>query len=368
MTPIEATPSETVPATHFDVVTVPIGSYEHKQHGDLPVEREVQRIVALLSELGTPVLHAPHGLTATHIGRYLSSWARDGDTSERNSVLYWLGHGACLGDGEAWLACTETRYPIGDGVAPGTLAAMLRQEWGRRSRSEGAWVVLIIEACGASCFVRLLASDLDQRSNTPERLLLVGAGGEGGTDLGHFRRALESTLRSYGDNDNAYHLADFAGRLGSYLKVQGSGVVRAFDLSGAPPLVRPYRVTGPITAPHDVCHELAGVLAELSDDARHHYLAKAQGAELGELAWHFVGREEERARVLRWLREEQQGLLVVTGRAGSGKSALLGNVLAYTHPPLREALTGAGHLEPLSKDDLPRDDPFDAVLHLTGVG
>ena len=101
-----------------------------------------------------------------------------------------------------------------------------------------------------------------------------------------------------------------------------------------------------------------------------HYAAKGTGADLGEFAWHFVGRAKERAHIFRWLGSssdsESHHLLVVCGPPGSGKSALLGSVLIDCHPGLAHALQeviGKRNIEP-PDDQLPA---FDLVLHLTGA-
>jgi hypothetical protein len=355
-----------IPA-EFAVIPVPIGKYAHPGHEELPVEPEVEDVVRLLAQLGAPhVTPPPADLTKTAVNDHLAGWAESYPRSAGNSILYWLGHGQYTGQ-QAWLACQETRHPIRDGMTPGELADKLREEWGRRSRDEHTWTVLVVEACGAAGFARLLASDLDAKSNTPERLLVVGAGGTGQNDLGHFYRALDATMASYTDNDDHINLSDFAGRLEGYLNHQGAGTVRPFRLSAVPPLPRARQVTGSVTAPIDVYRELRTLLAGLDPDLRGHFLPKAQGGEYGELAWHFVGRATERAQIGDWLHNETRGMLVVTGRAGAGKSALLGNVFAYSHPALREVLVRAGQLEPLPEEQLPPQDGFDAIVHLTGA-
>ena len=60
--------------------------------------------------------------------------------------------------------------------------------------------------------------------------------------------------------------------------------------------------------------------------------------------------------------------MIVTGRAGAGKSALLGNVYQYTRPELREILIRGGHIERVAnEEERPPDNAFDVIVHLTGV-
>ena len=102
-------------------------------------------------------------------------------------------------------------------------------------------------------------------------------------------------------------------------------------------------------------------------DERTHFVPKAQGAEQGELAWYFVGRDEERRQISTWLRTRQTGMLVVTGHAGVGKSALLGNVIVQMTAGLRDLLIRADQLRPIPEEERPPDGVFDAVILLTGM-
>ncbi|MGH3569695.1 MAG: WD40 repeat domain-containing protein [Pseudonocardia sp.] len=119
--------------------------------------------------------------------------------------------------------------------------------------------------------------------------------------------------------------------------------------------------------PMDVRAVVQQVLAELSDDERRHFVPKAQGAELGEVSWYFEGREDERHRIVDWLRSASSGLRVVTGRAGSGKSALLGDVLVRSRLELSRVLVDHGLLASLAQHESPPPEVFDTALHLTGL-
>ena len=109
------------------------------------------------------------------------------------------------------------------------------------------------------------------------------------------------------------------------------------------------------------------MIRDLPDDERRHFLTKAQGGELsadggvmGEPSWHFTGRTRERYEVLDRL--GRGGMTVVTGRAGSGKSALLGDIVVRSRPALAGVLLE--HWAPAAHPDPP---PFHAAIHLTGL-
>lgn len=348
----------------FTIVCVPIGEYEHEDHPTLKADIEARRVADLLAELGGAP--EPWDLPAgerhrTNVDRRLSAWSAPGRA--RNSVMFWVGHGKS-DDQDAWLATYDSSPYGSSGFGPEALAGHIRDEWGWRQSEDGAWTIVVIEACGAKRFAELLTSVLTSRPNVPTRLALIGASSNGSGHLGEFASALSGAIRSYTDNDENIRLDDLVGRVRGRLH---EGWVHDVALHQARPFLRRRLLPGTVTAPVDIYVELQAFLKELSPDERGHFIPKAQGAEQGELAWYFVGRGVERGRIAAWLRSRGSGMLIVTGRAGSGKSALLGNVLVHTNPALRDLLTTAGHLETIPDEQRPPDRVFDAVVHLTGM-
>jgi hypothetical protein len=346
----------------FEVTTVPVSRFAAFEA--VPADKEASLVLELLGELGgAPAAPRPaaEDPTASALFVALADWASA--DPEINSMLYWAGHGEADRDG-AWLAAYDTRAPMaGTGISPEQVAAHVVNQWKRR-RSSGTWTLIAVEACGAKRFVDLLNAKLSSTYDRPERLVLIGVGGHGRTHLGAFRTALRDALLSFTDNDTAIRLDDLVGRIRGRLT---AGTVQLIDLAPVPEFPRRQVLPGGITATVDVYAELQLLLRSLSADERGHFLPKAQGAEQGELAWYFTGRAAERREISTWLRESRAGMLIVTGRAGSGKSALLGNVLAHSHPQLRDLLVETGLVDALPAVEQPPDNAFDAVIHLTGV-
>jgi hypothetical protein len=348
----------------FEVFPIPVGEFEN--HPPLPAENEAERVVGLLGQVGgtaRPWDPPAQQRDKAGVGKRLGEWV--GPRELLGSVVVWLGHGSSDGD-RAWLACYETSTSMSDGSGLGTQDVVDRivAERVRRAGEPESWAIVAIEACGAKRFVSRLAAELYARPDTPERLALIGVGGEGSGNLGQLSQSLEAALDSYTDNDDTIRIKDLADRLEQRVE---PGVVVRFAVHKIPPIPRPRTLPTTVNATQDVYDELQAFLAGLPADERGHFVPKAQGAEQGELAWYFVGRTRERREVSRWLREADAGMLVVTGRAGSGKSALLGNVLVHGNPELRDLLLRAKHLEEIPAADRPPDAPFDAVVHLTGV-
>ncbi|MEU9169110.1 tetratricopeptide repeat protein [Streptomyces sp. NPDC048420] len=91
--------------------------------------------------------------------------------------------------------------------------------------------------------------------------------------------------------------------------------------------------------------------------------AARSGAELDEQTW-FTGRTAEVNTVVQWVRERRPGVYVVTGSAGTGKSAILGRVVSLSHPEERERLLSDGH--PWSHE-LPEERSVSAHVHARGL-
>jgi hypothetical protein len=291
--------------------------------------------------------------------------SRTSDADTGSSVLFWVGHGESTGE-KAWLATAGTVPRTGVKVhLPHQLAASISRQWRLRQDDPGAWALVVIEACGAERFIELVDAASNQESNAPKRIAFIAAGGRGTSFLGRFEDALQTALdNGYTPNDDVIKVSDFVARVEEYLGADAGVITKG--LAAARPICRP-KETPPITASQDICLELRAVLAVLPPDQRSHYVPKAQGAEQGELPWYFVGRAVERRAIATWLRQHSSGLLVVTGAAGSGKSALLGNVLVYATPALREQLIRHHYLTELPEAVRPPDDVFTTSVLLTGM-
>jgi tetratricopeptide (TPR) repeat protein len=70
--------------------------------------------------------------------------------------------------------------------------------------------------------------------------------------------------------------------------------------------------------------------------------AARSGAPLDQRSW-FTGRTQEVNQVAGWVRARQPGIYVITGSAGTGKSAIAGRVVSLSNPAERERLLRDGH-------------------------
>ncbi len=79
-----------------------------------------------------------------------------------------------------------------------------------------------------------------------------------------------------------------------------------------------------------------------------HLLLAARGSEPGEETSYFTGRVEPINHIVSWLDSKRPGVLVVTGPAGSGKSAIVGRIVSLSDPEERARILGT---DPLEHDD-----------------
>ncbi len=225
----------------------------------------------------------------------------------------------------------------------------------------------MLDCCGAGLAVQNLVHELAAVPQQEPRLLAVlGTQGDSTQYAGRFHVALREAIDQYDENDEDISLASLLANLERRLG-QGADLRPIHFNPSDPRIANPRRLPGGLTATLDVRDELRRVLKGLDAARRTHFIPKAQSAELGEVAWYFTGREAELERIVAWLHDTDSGLLVVTGPAGTGKSALLGRLVTLAEPRVVDALQRSGQLDEVPDEQRPPDGAFDAVLHLSGI-
>ncbi|MGH3772174.1 MAG: hypothetical protein ACRDRW_12390 [Pseudonocardiaceae bacterium] len=339
------------------VFPVAIGSYLN--HDLLEVGPAVARMVELFAEFGgreAPPWDIPmpdRGRDA--VDARLRSWSRGPDG---NTVLYWVGHGWSNGLTSSLAHALSPRAVAGSGILPVNLADCINE----RENHHDGWAIVIVDACQSARFVRQLETAVDNHEG-PSRLLLVGSSGEGATTLGRLTDALDEALNGSFQGESEIELWKLTRELRRKLRPNGEVRPKNIEDEVLRREVAPPTTSSPLT----VFKEIKRVLAELTEDERRHFVPKAQGAELSDASWYFEGRHRESASIAEWLRAQTSGLLVVTGDAGSGKSALLGHLVVQSRPQLRDVLERYNLVEKRSDEKRPPDEVFDVVLHLVGL-
>ena len=108
-------------------------------------------------------------------------------------------------------------------------------------------------------------------------------------------------------------------------------------------------------------------------DLESHFFPKAIGIDSLETGWHFTGRVDATRAILKWMREApttpKDCLYVLVADGGTGKSALLGRMIALTDKDYRKKAKAQGWNEDADRNvgTVPDVDQFDAALNLRNL-
>ncbi|MFJ4010586.1 AAA family ATPase [Streptomyces sp. NPDC090026] len=317
-------------ADAFDVHALPVGPVSC--YPEVDTRGEADRVTAVLRRLGGRPAPGPGGRPATGVLGSLSEaddalarWAGEyGDRAARPSVLLWIGHGVAQRSGPALLVPAGAGRRDNARVTPDLVAHHLHREQQLRDTEEGHWAVVVIEACNASGFAKELNARLLTRDLSPCSLLLVGSGRPAAQGyLGAFRAALEGYLDEVTCRDEVFSLRDLQCRLKGrevWAEIIGEETARELRLR----LRDRVPLAGAVTVA-----EQRRLQAEFDGaPVRSTFEHAAVGPGFLEVVPDFTGRTAALDAVSAWYADPgAPPVLVVTGPPGTGKSALLGEVL-----------------------------------------
>lgn len=392
------------------IIVVPVGigvykkpkasSAERRQFDPLPeVNKDIHRLCELFAteqykRAGFVVLPPIRG-TFTTIRKRLLGIVEQMQTlpaplGGRQLVLLWSGHAEANGD-DLRLATADSLSPMtaADGYAPSELVNVLSG-----ARAQGLYVVL--DVCEAGKAAGTLAAQAATRmmdhppasGQLPGFAALCSAQHYEKAKDGLFARVLETVLRD-GPSDAAQEVIAARG-FGAldynrfFTPAELSGVLEAeftvlekTDQYVQRPIGASVGADFPVFVnPRWSPDALPRRMDELGDyvspmDAKLHFLPKARGLEPGEQGWTFTGRVAASRSVSDFILERMdKRLLVVTGKAGTGKSALIGRAVALTDPDFRQSLltnTRWSEADDRLRGTLPPLNSIDAALHLRGL-
>lgn len=358
----------------FEVVACTHPEYEDPVRPAVPADAAAATIAGLLRPWGGRLDAWASGDVPRTVARTevrLRHWHERGRSA--NTLLVWMGHGAT--DLATRRAQLFVRGDPGTGVdvtvLPVWLAERIRDHL-RERRSDDAWTIVVVEACGGARFATEVDIEL-MKQEWGRRTLVIGSGRGNASQYPDTLAAdLKAALSQV--TEDVLPLDRLALLLACITDADDRQRYSVHGHNLADSRLRRV-IPGPVTAVWSDYRELRQALDGISADsdgyqALIHFATKGTGTDLGEFAWHFVGRLRERREIFRWLRLAKQqrdtALLVVCGPPGSGKSALLGSVLIDCHPDLAEGLErviGKRGIE-VPAAPLPA---FDLILHLTGA-
>jgi WD40 repeat protein len=295
------------------------------------------------------------------VGDALTKWVdgiEDGDTI----VIYWTGHGKSDSDGHFLI--TENSPPSGltgfNAVRASELGSVV-------AKSAADKVLILLDTCysgtGAKDVFNTVATVLAARPERPGRCLayavIASAHPLKKAQEGIFSQALAEVLSlppqpewGWTDNDQYLNPSAIAVAIAKLKKLDPYFSAHGYDQCFFP---NP-RFRGELPA-----QDVETGRRRLAED---HFLQASRGIEVGELGWYFVGRKRLMTELVTWLNTAKHGLVVVTGSAGSGKSAVVGRVATLSDPALRAAAERAEALAGVPEKSLPPKGIVDVAAHL----
>ncbi len=350
--------------TGFQVVTVGVSTYPQQTEWNLNDDTLTASTRLVADELAHHGAMLQERSSAAQDLVSLNGLQKELVTPKVPCLWYWVGHGEYSDDGYFAALATSTE-PLGSANSvPSRLFAETIRDRYRARGDEADWFVVVLDTCGSSPGAAEIVQTL--KGSLPPNTAIIATSTDGGTaNLGEFAQLLQEKLRWFPEEPEI-KVAELVRRLEESLDIGGQH--RPVHARLLPTAVIPRRAGLPmgLTTTVETYQELEAVLATADEATRNHFFPKARGAEISEPAWYFTGRETERRQIAQWLHETESGLFVVTGEAGSGKSALLGMLLASTDPAITSALERMGYPTP-AEDLLPPEHAFDAALHLSGA-
>jgi WD40 repeat protein len=325
------------------ILTVAVAVYSDREDRDILAE--VGRSFAELFDSPAGAHVVSSALLTPRVGkdeldRGLATWgAREADVG----LLLWTSHGE-RDQKVAQLAVSETWI-----YAP-VLAYQIRDYPFRR------WLIIIDTCFAASVMDQLypVLADVAKRQENGSCVLIGSSDETDPADAGVFTNTLIKVLkegpeRGWWGNDDFLEVDAVNKRLdellpdgvgGAVLMTSGRRPGRAFPN----PLYRTAAFPWPLDEPD-------------------HFLERAQGIEPGTSGWFFTGRVEALIRIVSWLNQPGEGFFVVTGPAGTGKSAIIGRVVTLSVREYREQAERDGVLVSAVAETLPALGSVTAAFH-----
>lgn len=344
-------------------------------------DRGFEEIVALPAEGAPDYEGARRALQ--RVAKRVRELAREGAV---DVVLVWCGHGEVV-DGDLRLATADSWAPMdgASGQSPSELARALPMAAVRQA-------VIVIESChaggGVAQMADAVARALDRRrfaDDVPNLVVVASCQKDEKSLEGQFIATLLQVLRDGPSPAALQALAELGGGHWSPHNqlLTPSEVLRVVEAeldTARPPngrqrprlmlvdLDRPvFPNPGAISDAPDMLVEHIVRRAMLPEEAEAHFLPKARGLEPGEEGWQFTGRLAANQALVAWL-ANGTGLAVVTGGAGTGKSALLGRLAALSDAGYRSRARDDGWDEDGdgAARTVPAPDSIDAAVHARG--
>ncbi|MGI8776828.1 MAG: ATP-binding protein [Acidimicrobiales bacterium] len=316
-------------------VGVGIDGYDDEGFGPLAALEGVDEVAKILSDGRGFAQIVLRDVTDAEAEKQLKAALPVGEMAGGALVVLWAGHGEPSEDG-------PLRLITRDGVPDDTPTRTAEWVAGRAFRTGAAQVLLVFDTCFSGQSVHDAAQVIGRlKANLPEPKpvwvgILASAQAYERARDGVFAVELRRVL-SGGPRDPILRLRFNVFNEG----VRGDDVIDAVIQEWTSTANRPEALTlgrPGILLPNPLYDP------DAPERVVEHLLLAAQGRAPDEEGSFFTGRDEQLGEIVAWMARVEPGVLVVTGPAGSAKSAIVGRIVSLSNPTERAALLASGSI------------------------
>jgi WD40 repeat protein len=346
---------------------------QYANHSALPeAGKAAQRLASDLEAGGYRVARQLlDGGDRTKIGQGLEAWLRDA-RDDSTLILLWTGHAAAEPEGH-YLICSSSPTSGISGVNS-VPAAEIGTLIGKCSAEK---VLVIFDTCysglAAIEVARTVSTIASTYLSSPGRSraisVIASAHPLEKAEEAHFTDALRAVLmdaeaeRSWSDSDEMLFADQIAVAARKTLWGRGFEVqVSCEDTGLGKDFIPNPRFARRVRAEDVDTGRKLTIAFESSD----HFVLASRGIEVGEFGWYFTGRKRLLITLNTWLKDASNGLAIVTGPPGVGKSAVVGRLATLSTSNYRRAAEELGFLKDVDPQTLPAEGIVDVAVHAKG--
>lgn len=356
------------------LIAVGVGEYPNLKDGQLPnAEQELNNATKLFCDLGYTRVLPSISLNPTRdaFRAQVHEWLQTHPHKPKDLLtFYFSGHGFDDGD-QHYLLFSDSSLENLDGsaMAVADLARLILKS------SQFDQSLVILDTCYGGSGSTDFSDIFSRLKNTFTPYLssgvfvLAAARSWERAVSGAFTDALANAVacrnEQWGGKTQPFLFADaVVGLINEYLAVQSieqKAVLNALDITSQCRLIPNPRYNRNVPLGVDL-------ESQRTTDFTHHWMPRAQGAETTSNAWYFTGRERALREIVGWLNNDKpdSNVVVVTGAAGTGKSALLARLVTLSDPRYRQQVRDAGALNDAQPDTIPAEGSIDIAIQARG--
>ena len=330
------------------------------------VPAEIKRVIAALAPFKYTqcLAELSHDPRSTDLRVQIPEWilgnVRDGDLV----VLYYSGHGTYDRD-RFYLLTHDSKDQLFDSTA---VPAEELARW-MTKHTCASQVLVILDTCyageGAVDFIHIAGKICNLIPEGPAVLVIAAARSKEEAQQGAFTAAFDQALSNvdgqWGNlNQEFLAIEEIMVRINRYLKQHHPSQKATWNIANPPP--EGFRF---FANPRFNPKVPAGWDLELQTTFREHWVPKAMSSETSGQAWYFTGRTTALRDIVAWINapNEKSRVCVVTGNAGSGKSAVLARIVTLADRNYRASALSSEALASLSTDTIPLEGSIHVAIH-----